>query len=48
MLVFDHLRALNRVNNNRAIFEVKSPIKIQIMPCPGLGKFITLTGYSSG
>ena len=39
--------ALNRVNNNRFIFEVMSPIKIQIKPCPGLVQFLTLTVYSS-
>ena len=41
------LLALNRVNNNRAIFELRLPIKIQSMPPSGLGKFLTLTVYSS-
>ena len=39
---------LYRVNNNRALFKVRLPIKIQIMPRPGLGKLLTLTEYSSG
>ena len=39
--------ALNRVNNNRAVFEVRSPIKIWSTPRPGLGKSITLTGCIS-
>ena len=42
------LIALNRVNNNRDIFKVRSPIKIQSMLSPGIGQLITLTGYSSG
>ena len=41
------LLALKRVNNNRDIFEVSSPIKIQITPHPGLGQSLTLTGYNS-
>ena len=47
MLSFNHLRALNRVNNTREIFGVSSPIKIQSMPHPGLVKLLTLTGYIS-
>ena len=39
--------ALNRVENNRAIFEVRSPIKINKTPSLRLGKSLTLTGYSS-
>ena len=42
------LRALNRVNNTRALFEVISPIKIQNTTRSGLVKFLTQTGYSSG
>ena len=42
------LLALNRLNNNRANFEVRSPIEIRIMPRPGIGQSIPLTGYSSG
>ena len=42
------LLALNRVNNNRALFTVKSPIKIQSTLLPGLGQSLTLTWYSSG
>ena len=48
MMIFDHSQALNRFNNNRAIFKVRLPIKIQSTPCPGLGKLLTLTGYISG
>ena len=39
--------ALNRVNNNRALFEVRSPIKIQSTPHPGIGQYLKLNGYSS-
>ena len=42
------LRALNRVNNIRALFKVISPIEIQKMPRSGIGKLLTLPGYSSG
>ena len=42
------LQALNRVNNNRALFGVRSPIEIQSTPRSGLGKSLTLTGYISG
>ena len=41
------LLVLNRVNNDRALFEVSFPTKIQSTPRPGIGKSLTLTGYSS-
>ena len=41
------LLTLNRVNNNRALFKVRSPIKIQSTPSPSLGQLFTLTGYNS-
>ena len=41
---YDHSRALKMVNDNRALFEVKSPIKIQSTPRTGLGESIKLTG----
>ena len=41
------LLALNRLNNNRCILKFRSSIKIQSTPRLGLGKIITLTGYSS-
>ena len=37
------LLAINKVNNNRAIFEVRSPIKIQSTPHPELVKLLSLT-----
>ena len=40
------LLTLNRVKNNRALLKVRSPIKIQSTPCPGLGQLLTLTGYN--
>ena len=40
--------ALNRGNNNRALFETSSPMKIQRTPLSGLGKLTTLNEYSSG
>ena len=39
---------LNRVNKNRALFKMMSPIKIQNIPCPGLVQLLTQTGCSSG
>ena len=40
--------AINMVNNNRVILEVRPPIKIQSTPRRGIGKLLTLNGYSSG
>ena len=42
------LLAHNKVNNTRALFEVKLPIKIQSMPHPGIGQLLTLNGYIRG
>ena len=39
--------ALNRFNNNRALFQVRSPIKIHSTPRQSLVKLITLNGYSN-
>ena len=41
------LLVLNRVNNNREIFEVSSLIKIQSTLRTGLGQYLTVTGDSS-
>ena len=48
MLSFDHLRSLNRVNENMAPLEVIPEIKIHSTPYSGLGKLLTLTGYING
>ena len=48
MVILNILQALNRVNNKRAIFEVRSPIKVPVKPRSGLGQSSTLTGYTSG
>ena len=42
------LLALNRLNNNRAIFKVRPLIRIQRMLCPGIVQYLILTGYISG
>ena len=41
------LLAPNMVNNNRALFEISSSIKIQSTPRSGLGQSLKMTGYSS-
>ena len=46
--IFNLLRALNRVSNKRAVFEVTPPIEIPSIPRSELGTLITLTRYSSG
>ena len=43
MLIFNHSRALFRINNKWAIFEVMSSIKILRTPRSGQGKSLTLT-----
>ena len=44
---FNISQSRNRVNDKMALFEVRSSIEIQSEPRSGLGKLITLTGYSS-
>ena len=41
------LLSLNRLNNNRALFKARSPIKILSKPYPGLRQSLTLIGYST-
>ena len=36
--------ALNRINDDRVISEVRSPIRITAMPCSGPGMSLTLVG----
>ena len=43
-----HLQELNMINNKRALFEVRSPIKVPSTPRPGIGQSLILTGSSSG
>ena len=47
MLIFNSFLALNRENNKKDPFEVRSPIKAMITPHSGIIKSFTLTGYSS-
>ena len=47
-MILNPSRALNRVNNKMKLFEVRPPIKVPSTPCSGIGKSLTLTGYSSG
>ena len=47
-MIIDFWRALNMANNIGALFEVISSIEIPIPPHSGLGKPLTMTGYSSG
>ena len=44
MLILNIFREFNRVNNERALFEVRSPIKLTGTPCSGLGKLFKMTG----
>ena len=48
MLVLNHLQAIIRVNNKRALFEVRYSIKIPRTPRSGIGKSLTLTVYRNG
>ena len=48
MLIIIIPRAPTRVNNKRALFEVRSPIKTTRVPHSGLGKLLTHIGYNSG
>ena len=47
MLIFNCSQALNRVNNKRERFGVRSPIEVRSTPRSGLGKSLTWTGYIS-
>ena len=47
MLISNPSSALKRDNDKRALFEVRSPIKIPSMPHLGIGQSLTLTVYSS-
>ena len=48
MLVFNRSQARIRVNNKKALFEVRSSIKVMRTSHSGLGCALTLTGYSNG
>ena len=48
MLIFNLSRALDKVNGEKVLFKVRSPIKTPSMPHSRLGQSITLTGYSNG
>ena len=47
MLIFNRSRALNRVNDERRVLEVRPPIEVPSKPSLGIRQLLTLTGYSS-